>query len=223
MAPDLLNKVLAARIDGRWRWARIAEVEAYSQRDPASHAYRGPGIRNATMFGPPGHLYVYFSYGMHWCANVVTGPEGSGQAVLVRAAEPLGGIAEMTTARGGAAVRDLCRGPGRLTQALGITGSDNAAPLGSMTTGSGPSGEHGGVRLIAVLHDGTPPPAPPAQGPRVGITKAAEVPWRWCVPGSAWVSTWRPGSRSTSRTGGQTARRGAHTGLPTALRTTSQT
>ena len=187
VAPSLLNKVVAVRpAGGTWRWARIVEVEAYAQSDPASHAHRGPTIRNNRMFGPPAHLYVYFSYGMHWCANLVTGPEGSGQAVLLRAAEPLGGLPDMAAARGGAAVRDLCRGPARLAQALGIGGDDNGARLHQ-------SGEHGPSRRIVVADDGVAPPWPPGRGPRVGVTKAADVTWRWWVPDSPWVSSWRPG------------------------------
>ncbi len=191
VAPALLNKVLAVRRAEGWRWVRIVEVEAYAWHDAASHSYGGKRARNAVMYGPPGRLYVYFSYGMHWCANIVTGPVGSGQAVLFRAAEPLGGVAAMAAARGGGgdlaarARRDLCRGPARLAQALGFDGSDN----GRRVT----SGRDRPVATVMVLDDGLAAPDPPAVGPRVGITKAVALPWRWWVPGSASVSTFRPG------------------------------
>ena len=191
VAPLLLNKVVAARRPDGWRWARIVEVEAYAWHDPASHSYGGVRPRNAVMYGPPGRLYVYFTYGMHWCANVVVGPTGSGQAVLLRAAAPLGGTAAMSAARGRAGLRDLCRGPARLAQALGITGADNGRRLAS--------GARRPQGSIAVLDDDVPPPAAPAVGPRVGITRAAEVPWRWWVPGSPWVSMFRQGGRTARR------------------------
>jgi DNA-3-methyladenine glycosylase len=181
----LLNKVLATRRADGWRWARIVEVEAYAWHDPASHSYGGVRPRNAVMYGPPGRLYVYFSYGMHWCANVVTGPTGSGQAVLLRAAEPLGGLEAMAAARG--TTRDLCRGPARLAQALGIDQADNGRALTSASRRP--------VGAVLILDDGTAPPAAPAVGPRVGITRAADVPWRWWVPASPWVSAFRPGGR----------------------------
>ena len=182
VAPFLLGKLLVAGA----RAARIVEVEAYhGEADPASHAYRGRTPRNASMYGRAGCLYVYFSYGMHWCANVVCGEEGVASAVLLRALEPVSGLEEMATARAarrrsGAAPaeRDLCRGPANLTAALGITG------------------EHDGLDLLApasavrLLDDGTPPPtgAGLARGPRVGISRAVDVPWRFWVAGSRYVS-----------------------------------
>ena len=127
LAPWLLNKVLAKGD----RAGRIVEVEAYKGSiDPASHAYRGETVRTAVMFGPAGFLYVYFTYGMHWCANVVTGPEGQASALLIRALAPLRGVDEMRHARAAARHdRDLCNGPAKLCQALGITGADSGADL----------------------------------------------------------------------------------------------
>jgi DNA-3-methyladenine glycosylase len=174
VAPDLLNKLL---VRGN-RAGRIVEAEAYvGGIDPAAHAYRGKTARNATMFGPPGHLYVYFSYGMHWCCNPVCGDEDEGVAVLLRALAPVRGIDEMRTVRPAAKrERDLCNGPARLTQALGITGVDDGADLVK------------GDRGITIVDDGVPPPADPVCTPRIGITKAADEPWRWYVPGNENVS-----------------------------------
>ncbi len=173
VAPDLLGKVVVA---GERR-GRIVEVEAYcGPEDPAAHSYRGPTARNATMFGPPGHLYVYFSYGMHWCCNPVCGDEDEGVAVLLRALEPLAGLDAMRAARGGVRDRDLCRGPARLCEALGITGTLDGADLVT------------GDRGVSIVDDGTPPPADPAVGPRIGITRGTDSPWRWWVPDSPWVS-----------------------------------
>jgi DNA-3-methyladenine glycosylase len=182
VAPDLLNKVVVA---GERR-GRIVEVEAYcGGEDPAAHSYRGPTARNATMFGPAGHLYVYFTYGMHWCCNPVCGDDGVGVAVLLRALEPLDGLDAMRAARGGVRDRDLCRGPARLCQALGITGAADGADLVT------------GDRGLTIVDDGTPPPAEPAVGPRIGITRGADHPWRWWVPGSPLVSRGAPASRRT--------------------------
>jgi DNA-3-methyladenine glycosylase len=174
VAPWLLNKLL---VRGS-RVGRIVEVEAYGgPLDPASHAYRGRTRRNATMFGPPGLLYVYFTYGMHWCANVVCGREGEARAVLLRAAAPLGGLAVMRRARRAARRdTDLCRGPARLCQAFGITGRLDGSDL---VSGRGP---------VALVDDGTPPPEEPGVGTRVGVADAKERPWRWWVPGDPNVS-----------------------------------
>jgi len=154
----------------------IVEVEAYAPDDPASHSFRGENVRNAAMFGPAGHLYVYRSYGVHWCANVVCCEPGTGAAVLLRALEPTHGIDEMRARRRLEDVRLLCSGPGRLTQALGI------------------SGAHDGLALdrppFALLD-----PSERAEvvvGPRVGITRAVELPWRYSVSGSLFVSRPRP-------------------------------
>ncbi|HML00339.1 MAG TPA: DNA-3-methyladenine glycosylase [Acidimicrobiales bacterium] len=171
VAPALLNKVL---VRGK-RAGRIVEVEAYrGSDDPASHAYRGPTPRNATMFGPPGRLYVYFTYGMHWCANVVCGPQGEAQAVLLRALAPVAGVVEMR--RGRLTDRQLASGPARLCQALGITGEDDGADLVK------------GGRQLKVVDDGTPPPPRVAISGRVGISSAADLPWRFFVPGDPHVS-----------------------------------
>lgn len=155
--------------------ARIVECEAYQEGDPASHSYRGITSRTKVMFGPPGHLYVYFAYGMHFCMNVVTGRDGEGSAVLLRAAEPLEGLDWMRSLRGAVADRLLCSGPGRLTQALGI--------------GRG----HNGIDLTdpAELYVSAGRPvmdADVAMGPRVGISLATDVPWRFFVLGDRFVS-----------------------------------
>src|SRR4051812_23677042 len=176
VAPDLLNKLLV-RADGRA--GRIVETEAYcGGEDPASHAFRGPTPRNAVMFGPPGHLYVYFTYGMHWCCNPVCGDDGVGVAVLLRALAPVSGLEQMRERRGPRITRDrdLCNGPAKLCEAMSITGIDNGADL------------VGGDAGVWVADDGTPPPATPGQGPRIGISQAVERPWRWWVPGSEHVS-----------------------------------
>jgi DNA-3-methyladenine glycosylase len=173
VAPDLLNKVLAAGDRG----GRIVEAEAYcGQIDPAAHSYRNRSARNETMYGPPGLLYVYFTYGMHWCANAVCGERDEAVAVLLRALEPITGVEAMRAARGGVVDRDLCRGPARLCQALGITGLHDGVDL---VTGAGG---------VTVWDDGVPPPTQPVVTTRVGVTRSAHEPWRWYVPGSRFVS-----------------------------------
>jgi DNA-3-methyladenine glycosylase len=174
VAPDLLNKVLVC---GR-RAVRIVEVEAYEGgADPASHAFGGETARNAVMFGPPGRLYVYFTYGMHWCANAVCGPPGQATAVLLRAGAPLRGLDAMHRARPGARRdRDLCSGPAKLCQALGIDRAYDGANLLS------------GDRGVRILDDGTDSPIEPGQSTRIGIRLATDRPWRWYVPDDPNVS-----------------------------------
>ncbi|MDX3932224.1 MAG: DNA-3-methyladenine glycosylase [Stenotrophomonas sp.] len=175
VAPELLNKVLL-RADGRA--ARIVEVEAYAgSEDPAAHSYRGMTARNATMFGEPGHLYVYFTYGMHWGSNAVCGEVGEGVGVLLRAAAPLLGLDAMRQARPKAKRdRDLASGPGKLSQAFGITGAMDGADL------------VGADRGIVLADDGTAPPRDPVVGPRIGISRAMDFPWRWHVADHLHVS-----------------------------------
>ncbi|MGH9065283.1 MAG: DNA-3-methyladenine glycosylase [Acidimicrobiales bacterium] len=174
VAPELLNILVVA---GE-RVGRIVEVEAYrGEEDPASHAYRGMTGRNATMFGPPGHLYVYLSYGMHWCANVVCGADGLARAVLLRAVAPVAGVEAMRAARPAARRdRDLGNGPGKLGQALGLTRDHDGADLVT------------GDRGIRLASDGTPPPRRPERGNRVGISAGTEHRWRWWVAGDPNVS-----------------------------------
>ncbi len=176
VAPELLNKVLVAP---GGRTGRIVEVEAYrGADDPGSHGFRRPTGRNATMFGPPGHLYVYFTYGMHWCANVVAETGGVAAAVLLRALTPLHGLEAMYAARGPAARRDrdLCSGPAKLTQALGIDGSLDGANLVTGDLGA------------TIVDDGQPPPPVPVVTTRIGLTDGADLPWRYYVPDVADIS-----------------------------------
>jgi DNA-3-methyladenine glycosylase len=161
----LVHETRAGRCSGR-----IVETEAYLRGDPASHAFRGRTARNAVMFGPPGHAYVYLVYGMHLCFNVTSAPEGIGEAVLVRALEPLEGLAAMQRRRQSA--RELCRGPGRLTQALAITRAHDGADLARgalrIEQGAAPG------RIVA--------------GPRVGISVATRRALRFRIADSPWVS-----------------------------------
>jgi DNA-3-methyladenine glycosylase len=178
VALDLLGQVLARRlVDGTALRARIVETEAYDRDDPASHSFRGMTARNAVMFGPPGHLYVYFTYGMHHCMNVVTDRVGHGSAVLLRAAEPLAGIEAMGRARGTDRVRDLCRGPARLAQAFGVDRSFDGVDL---------------VRGNDVWIERGPriDPVDVRTGPRVGIRVGVDRPWRFWLD-ERWVSASR--------------------------------
>jgi DNA-3-methyladenine glycosylase len=176
LAPDLLGRDLVGRSpDGSTLRARIVETEAYEPGDPASHAFRGPTRRNAVMFGPPGHLYVYVAYGVHHCMNIVAAPEGVASAVLLRAAQPLDGLDTMAQRRGTERPRDLCRGPGRWAQAFGV---DRALDGADVVVGD-----------VIWLERGLAVPADAiVAGPRIGITLAARRPWRFCVAGSPFLS-----------------------------------
>lgn len=165
VAPLLLNKVVrCGEVSGR-----IVEVEAYQgSDDPGSHAFRGITPRTEVMFGPAGFAYVYFTYGMHWCFNVVVGPAGEPGAVLVRALAPLSGMDEMRQRRPKAKVeRDLCSGPAKLCQALGVDDTMDSHDLA--------------LAPLQLLDDGTSPPDNPVVTTRVGLTRGGELPWRWYV------------------------------------------
>jgi DNA-3-methyladenine glycosylase len=181
VAPLLLNKVLVAGYLSVPVAGRIVEVEAYRGfDDPASHAFRGPTPRNSVMFGPPGHLYVYLSYGVHYCCNVVCRPEGVPGAVLIRALAPLTGLDVMRSRRTAArADRDLCSGPGKLCQALGLDRTFDGADVLAASSA---------VRLV---DDGAGTSAEIDAGPRVGISArlaTAAEPWRFWIPADPNVS-----------------------------------
>jgi len=189
VAPELLGRILVRRLpDGTRLAGRLVEVEAYGPKDPSSHAFRGPTPRNLVMFGPPGRLYVYFTYGMHFCANVVTGREGQGSAVLLRAIEPLEGLDVMARHRGVDASRLLCSGPGRLTQALGIGREGNGVDLVRDPDLYLASGLQLAPRRIA-------------RTTRVGVGDGpGAVPrWRFFERGSAFVSPGRPSRAAAVR------------------------
>jgi DNA-3-methyladenine glycosylase len=168
VAPDLIGATLL--VDGAG--GIITELEAYHHTDPAAHSYNGPTPRNAVMFGPAGYVYVYRSYGIHWCVNFVCESAGSASAVLIRALEPTEGLAAMQRRRHTADARLLCSGPGRLTEALGITHAHNGLALDA------PPFElrerTGDVEVVT--------------GPRIGITKAVDLPWRYGLAGSRFWS-----------------------------------
>ena len=168
VAPDLIGATLLVNGVG----GLIVEVEAYHHTEPAAHSYNGPTPRNQVMFGPPGYVYVYRSYGIHWCVNFVCEQEGSAAAVLIRALEPTHGIAKMRRRRHAVDVHALCSGPGKLTEALGITIAHNALPLDRP-----PIALHARTGDVEV-----------AAGIRIGITKAVELPWRYGVKGSSFLS-----------------------------------
>jgi len=168
VAPGLIGALLL--VDGVG--GRIVEVEAYDQEDPASHAFRGRTARNGSMFGPPGHAYVYRAYGVHWCLNLVCDVEGRAEAALIRALEPTHGLAVMRARRGVEAARALCSGPGKLCQALAVTGA------------------HDGMALDEppfVLRARRSEPTI-VSGPRIGISQAAERSWRYALAGSPFLS-----------------------------------
>jgi DNA-3-methyladenine glycosylase len=190
VAPELLGRVLVRVLpDGTRLAARLVEVEAYEQGDPASHSYRGrPTQRTEVMFGPPGRLYVYFTYGMHFCSNVVTGPDGHGSAVLLRAGEPLDGFEAMGANRGTDGLRLLCSGPARLTQAFAIDRDDNGTDLV----------KDPGLFLLA----GSPvDPRTVGRSTRVGVRVGVERRWRYFERGSAFVSPGRPSVLGVDPTG----------------------
>jgi DNA-3-methyladenine glycosylase len=168
VAPDLIGATLL--VDGVG--GVIVEVEAYHHTDPAAHSYRGPTERNAVMFGPPGHAYVYRSYGIHWCLNFVCEAQGSASAVLIRALQPTQGIALMRRRRGLSDERALCSGPGKLCEALGVTQ------------------RHNGLALDRAPFELRARAARPeiAVGPRIGISKAVAHPWRYGLQGSRFLS-----------------------------------
>jgi DNA-3-methyladenine glycosylase len=201
VAPDLLGCVLEQETADGLVAVELTEVEAYAGRsDPASHAYRGKTRRNAVMFGPPGHAYVYFTYGMHFCVNIVClGEEGSASAVLLRAGEVIAGeeLARARRTRGTTAIapRDLARGPARLCQALGIDRSQDGADLVSAGAPLRMLSRTGNPARSAVLARGDDPPGTPRRiltGPRVGVSSAAEIPWRFWYDGDPTVSVYRP-------------------------------
>src|SRR5436309_7205156 len=184
VAADLIGAMLLFRGAG----GIIVEVEAYHHTDPAAHSFGGKTPRNAVMFGPPGYAYVYRSYGIHWCLNFVCEAEGSASAVLIRALAPTHGLAAMRRRRGLADERLLCSGPGRLCQALGITGAQYGLAL-----------DQPPFRLLA-----RPDDVEIVSGLRIGITKAAELPWRYGLKGSRFLSKpFRPVSLTIVRARGQ--------------------
>ena len=168
VAPDLIGATLLFNSVG----GVIVELEAYHHTDPAAHSFRGPTARNQVMFGPPGFSYVYRSYGIHWCVNFVCEKKGSASAVLIRALEPTHGLSAMRRRRGLQEARALCSGPGKLTQALGITHAHNGLPLDEP-----PFALHARTGEVEV-----------AAGVRIGITKAIDLPWRYGLKGSKFLS-----------------------------------
>ncbi len=208
VAPDLLGRVLWHDSPAGLVAVRLVEVEAYQgASDPASHAYRGQTARNAVMFGPPGHMYVYFTYGMHWCANLVCQPPGQAEAVLLRAGEVVVGsdLAAQRRAReiglvkpavngNGRAPRpvDLARGPARLCQALGIDrrldGADVCQPGSPLGIGPAPAADTAAAGQAVIR-----------TGPRVGISQAADRPWRYWLAGDGHVSAYRPSKPRSPR------------------------
>lgn len=170
--PDVAHDLIGATLLVDGVGGLIVETEAYDHEDPASHSYVGRTARNASMFGSPGYAYIYRSYGLHWCLNFVCGIEPLGSAVLIRALEPTIGVKVMEQRRGNAIPRLLCSGPGRLSQALGVTGALDGQPLDRAPFSVLPR--------VAV--------APVTSGTRIGITRGTETPWRFGLTGSAFLS-----------------------------------
>jgi DNA-3-methyladenine glycosylase len=177
VAPELIGATLL--VDGVG--GVIVEVEAYHHTDPAAHSYNGETERNAVMFGPPGYAYVYRSYGIHWCLNFVCEAAGSASAVLIRALEPTEGVAAMRRRRGLGETRLLCAGPGRLAQALGVTRAHNGLALDAPP--------------FEILSRSKDIPIDIVVGPRIGISKAMDLPWRYGLAGSPYVSRRFPDPR----------------------------
>ncbi|CAN5122173.1 DNA-3-methyladenine glycosylase [soil metagenome] len=202
VAPDLLGCLL--QTEGIL--ARIVEVEAYEQSEPAAHTFRGPTPGNATMFCPAGRLYTYFTYGMHWCANVVTGSAGQGEAVLLRAARLLEGE-QVARARRGArpSDRDLLRGPARLAQALGLDGDADGTDL---------LADDAPLRLLPRDAD----PSAISTGPRVGVRLAADLAWRFWVTDDPLVSAYKRHPKAAPTPPRPPARSGPPSSLPAELR-----
>lgn len=180
VAQDLLGKYFVRKLGNKTLIGKIVETEAYGEGDPASHSYRGKTKRNEVMFWQGGHLYVYFTYGMHFCANVVTGPEGKGEAVLIRAVEPIKGIEVMRKKRFAVpsspsrVVSDLTNGPAKFCQAFGIGRQENGTDLLE--------------KRIYITEGEIIPPHKRGRSSRVGIRNGKEKQWRFFVKGNAWVS-----------------------------------
>lgn len=184
---DVAPRLLGALVSHAGVTVRLTELEAYDgANDPGSHGYRGRTARNATMFGPAGHVYVYFTYGMHYCANVVCGPEETASAVLLRAGEVVAGVDLARERRGGAADRELARGPARLCQALGLDTSHDGLSLAGPDLVLRPRRRRVARGLVST-------------GPRVGLRLAADRPWRFWLTGEPTVSAYRPAAERATR------------------------
>lgn len=171
---EVARDLIGCRLFYEGRGGTIVEAESYERDDPACHAYVGLTERTEVLFGPPGRAYVYLSYGIHSLLNAVAEPEGAAAAVLIRALEPTAGIESMRARRGGRPDRDLCSGPGKLTEALGVDLAENGADLAADPFLLLPPGDGWDGEVVA--------------GPRIGITKAVDRPWRFCAAGSPYVS-----------------------------------